>query len=265
MQNKTYHRVGPDYRFDEQVSFHDIKETFGLNHIRLGSWVEEDEKHKAANLIFDSLADLAFMLKLPPIAIGLRQTLNLAFGSGGQLGVQAHYMPTGRELALAKNAGAGALAHEFWHAYDHYIASKAFKIPSNNRGAGGASFASSCWLADVPSIKHPLNQRLERVFATTFLTHDGLDSHEYVDRAVALDNQYGRQYFSKPTELMARAFEACIESYPEISNSYLVNETLGSNLADAGGYPDTLHRQQIFSALIAYFEPLGEALGREVS
>lgn len=154
------------------MTFHDIKETFGLNHIRLGSWVEEDEKRKAANLIFDSLAD-------------------------------------------------------------------------------------------IPSIKHPLNQRLERVFATTFLTHDGQNSHEYVDRAVALDHQYGRQYFSNPTELMARAFEACIESYPEISNQYLVNETLSSKLADAGGYPAIVHRQQIFSALIEYFEPLGEALGRE--
>ncbi|QFU24116.1 hypothetical protein FM038_019500 [Shewanella eurypsychrophilus] len=260
LKRKTYRRVGPDYRFGEQVSFHDIKETFGLNHIRLGSWVEEDEKHKAANLIFDSLADLAFILKLPPIAIGLRQTLNLAFGSGGQQGVQAHYMPAGRELALAKNAGAGALAHEFWHAYDHYIAAKAFKTRERS---GGTAFASNCWLTDVPSIKHPLNQRLELVFATTFLTPDGQDSHEYVDRAVALDKQYGRQYFSKPTELMARAFEACIESHPEISNTYLVNETLDSKLADAGGYPELEHRNQIFNALIGYFEPLGEALSRE--
>lgn len=258
LKHREYRRTGPDYRFGEQVSFHDIKETFGLNHIRLGSWVEEEEKEKAANLIFDSLADLAFILKLPPIALGLRQTLNLAFGSGGQQGVQAHYMPAGRELALAKNAGAGALAHEFWHAFDHYIASKAF-----NTSSQGVSFASSSWLADVRAIEHPLNQRLQQVFATTMLSSDGLDCHDFVSRAVALDKQYGRQYFSKPTELMARAFEACIESQPEISNPYLVAETLSSSLADSGGYPDLAHREQIFSALIAYFEPLGEALGRE--
>lgn len=258
LKRKPYHRVGPDYRFGEQVSFHDIKQTFGLNHIRLGSWVEEDEKHKAANLIFDSLADLAFILKLPPIAIGLRQTLNLAFGSGGQQGVQAHYMPAGRELALAKNAGAGALAHEFWHAYDHYIAGKAFETRSRS-----TSFASNCWLADVAMIKHPLNQRLGQVFATTFLTPDGQDCHEYVDRAVALDTQYGRQYFSKPTELMARAFEACIESYPEISNPYLVDETVKSELATAGGYPTLEHRCEIFNTLINYFEPLGIALDKQ--
>ncbi|PKG55413.1 hypothetical protein CXF83_05910 [Shewanella sp. Choline-02u-19] len=258
LKSKAYHRIGPDYRFDEQVSFVDVKEVFGLGHIRLGKWVENAERDKAANLIFDSLADLAFILKLPPKALGLRQTLNLAFGTGGQKGVQAHYAPDRRELALAKNAGAGALAHEFWHAFDHYIAPKSFHISSNR-----ISFASHSWIADVKPIKHPLNQRLERVFEVSMLSDDGEEGHDYVCRAIALDKQYGTQYFSKPTELMARAFESCIESYADISNPYLVDETLHSDLFDAGGYPTIEHRQQIFSVLIDYFEPLGEALGRE--
>ncbi|MCE9679421.1 hypothetical protein LZP69_09575 [Shewanella sp. AS1] len=251
-------RRGPDYRQGEQVSFNDIKQVFGLNHIRLGSWVDEEEKHKAANFIFDALADLAYILKLPPMAIGLRQSLNLAFGSGGQPGVQAHYMPPARELALAKNAGAGALAHEFWHAFDHYIASKAYRLD-----CAATTFASSCWLNDVPTISHPLNQRLEALFQTSLLTADGQDSHDYVKRAVALDKQYGRYYFAHPSELMARAFEACIEVHPEVYNPYLVNETLDSELARAGGYPDPEHRQQIFLQLLNYFAPLGEALQRE--
>ncbi len=258
LKNRSYRRVGPDYRFDEQVSFVDIKQVFGLGHIRLGKWVENDERDKAANLIFDSLADLAFILKLPPQALGLRETLNLAFGSGGQKGVQAHYAPDRRELALAKNAGAGALAHEFWHAFDHYIADKSFHI-----AASGTSFASHSWINDVKPRAHPLNQRLERVFAVSLLSENGEDGHEYVSRAIALDKQYGTQYFSKPTELMARAFESCIESYADITNPYLVDETLKSSLFEAGGYPSIEHRQQIFTALIEYFEPLGRALAKE--
>lgn len=258
LKNRSYRRVGPDYRFDEQVSFVDIKQVFGLGHIRLGKWVENDERDKAANLIFDSLADLAFILKLPPKALGLRETLNLAFGSGGQKGVQAHYAPDRRELALAKNAGAGALAHEFWHAFDHYIAAKSFHTAPK-----GISFASHSWIADVKPRVHPLNQRLERVFAVSLLSENGEDGHQYVSRAIALDKQYGTQYFSKPTELMARAFESCIESYDDISNPYLVDETLKSSLFDAGGYPSIEHRQQIFTALIEYFEPLGKALAKE--
>ena len=36
LKSKSYRRIGPDYRFDEQVSFVDIKQVFGLGHIRLG-------------------------------------------------------------------------------------------------------------------------------------------------------------------------------------------------------------------------------------
>lgn len=261
LKRRNYSRRGPDFRGGEQVSFNDIKQVFGLNHIRIGSWVDREEKHKAANLIFDALADLAYILKLPPQAIGLRQTLNLAFGSGGRLGVQAHYMPAHRELALAKNAGAGALAHEFWHAFDHYIAPKAYDLSLESQVKN--VFASSCWLSEVREIVHPLNQRLAQVFHTTMLTPDGLDSHDYVCRAVALDKRYGGYYFAKPTELMARAFEACIEAHPEIDNAYLVDDIHDSPLAQAGGYPDLSHREAILQQLLSYFEPLGEALNRQ--
>ena len=76
-------RKGPDYRHGDQVSFMDIKQTFGMGSIRVGAWVTKEEKDLAANLIFDSLADLAYILALPPETIGLRGTLGLAFGSGG--------------------------------------------------------------------------------------------------------------------------------------------------------------------------------------
>ncbi len=77
-------RKGPDYRHGEQVSFIDIKETFGIGGIRIGKWVNTEEKDLAANLIFDSLADLAYLLALPPSAIGLRMQVlvHLLMSSG---------------------------------------------------------------------------------------------------------------------------------------------------------------------------------------
>lgn len=255
--HQQYHRHGPDYRFGEQMTFLDVKQTFGFSHVRVGRWVTREESLIAANLVFDSLADLAFILNLPPLTLGLRQTLSLAFGHGGQKGVQAHYAPAARELALAKNAGAGALAHEFWHAFDHYIAPKAFQ-----RGTGRFTCASDLWLAYLPLIDHPLNQRLAEIFRVTLLSEDNFEPSDYVRRAIALDKRYGVQYFAKPTEIMARAFEACIESYQGIQNPYLVSGTRYSSLAKEGAYPDEPHRQRIFKALIAYFEPLGTALGK---
>ncbi len=223
-----------------------------------------EEKELAANLIFDSLADLAYILALPPEAIGLRGTLNLAFGTGGQMGVQAHYAPYQRELALAKNAGAGALAHEFWHAFDHYIAEKAFlieqgtSITSSSHTRRPVIFASDCWLKDTPQKSHLLNQRLIAVFNTVFLTQDGSDRHEYIARSVTADKAIARSYFSQPTEIMARAFEAAIESCSDIQNPYLVSGTSRQDIQPV--YPDLAHRHQIFSAFQNYFTPLGQAL-----
>ncbi|WP_117233967.1 CLCA_X family protein [Vibrio maerlii] len=253
-------RRGPDYRHGDQVSFIDIRETFGIGNIRVGKWVNQEEKDLAANLIFDSLADLAYTLAIPPHAIGLRGSLNLAFGSGGQKGVQAHYAPNQRELALAKNAGVGALAHEFWHAFDHYIAEKAFNIGDRSGPQAQTIFASDCWLKNIKHSPHPLNERLLEIFDATLLTVDGQDSHDYVSRSVVADKAMGTQYFSLPTEMMARAFEAVVESCSGIDNAYLVSGTMNKDNIDI--YPDSQHRQLIHKALQAYFRPLGEALNR---
>ena len=251
-------RKGPDYRHGEQVSFIDIRDTFGIGSIRIGKWVNQEEKDLAANLIFDSFADLAYILALPPKAIGLRGSLNLAFGSGGQKGVQAHYAPNQRELALAKNAGAGALAHEFWHAFDHYIAEKAFDIGDRSGPQKRTIFASDCWLKNAEHFPHPLNDRLLKIFDAALLTDDQQDRHDYVSRSVLADKAMGSHYFSLPTEMMARAFESVVESCSGIENSYLVSGTTKPEHIKV--YPDLEHRMKIHNALQAYFKPLGEAL-----
>ncbi|MGX9460963.1 CLCA_X family protein [Shewanella sp. A14] len=270
---RHFERIGPNYRNGESVSFLDIKHTFGLQHIRVGKWVNREESALAANLIFDSLADLANILGVPPTLLGLRGSLRFAFGHGGQKGVQAHYSPAFRELALAKNAGAGALAHEFWHAFDHYIADKMFiddsllspdgYMSTSNRYA----CATDHWLGDKTLIAHPLNQQLSTLFNITFLTANGQEPHDYVSRSIALDKQQKCHYFAKPTEMMARAFEASIEMYSQdianISNPYLVNSTINSALAQHGAYPDAQHCREIYQAMLAYFEPLGLAFDKQ--
>lgn len=253
-------RKGPDYRFGEQMSFIDIRDTFGIGSIRVGKWVNSEEKDLAANLIFDSLADLAYLLAIPPSAIGLRGNLNLAFGTGGRKGVQAHYAPNLRELALAKNAGAGALAHEFWHAFDHHIAEKAFDIGDRSGPQRQILFASDCWLHNAKPFVHPLNEKLLKIFDVALLSSDGQEVHDYVARSVKADKAAGIQYFSTPTEMMARAFEAVVESCSGIENPYLVAGTTKGDMLPV--YPDLHHRTLIHQALQDYFRPLGEALSR---
>ena len=257
LSTNRYYRSGPDYRFGEQVDFLDIKQTFNLYHVRVGSWVSKEETLKAANLVFDSLADLAFILNLPPHAIGLRETLSLAFGHGGRKNVQAHYNVNARQLALAKNAGAGALAHEFWHAFDHFITEKTFVYSDVSK-----KFASDLWLLDQPMKPHPLNDRLHEIFRTILLSPCGTMPSEYVKRGLEIDTNQRINYYSQPTELMARAFEACIETESEIKNNYLVSGSLDSKLLSLGVFPTKAHRVDIMTSLLNYFNPLGMALSK---
>ncbi|BFL84117.1 hypothetical protein LFREDSHE_25670 [Shewanella baltica] len=69
------------------------------------------------------------------------------------------------------------------------------------------------------------------------MSGNGDEPHDYVRRAIALDKKHGMQYFARPTEMMARAFEACIESYDDISNPYLVSGTCFSAMAKGALIP----------------------------
>lgn len=73
-----------------------------------------EEQQIAANLFFDALYDLVAILNVNEQVLSLNGSLSLAFGSGGQKHASAHYNSAKRQLALAKNAGAGALAHEWF-------------------------------------------------------------------------------------------------------------------------------------------------------
>ncbi|WP_199886143.1 CLCA_X family protein [Pseudoalteromonas sp. T1lg23B] len=247
-------RLGPDYRFDDQTDFQEIKDTFGFCTITVGSWVTPTEQRISANLVYDALADLAQILAVPPWVIGLNGTLNFAFGAGGQLGVQAHYQPSSRTLALAKNAGAGALAHEWWHAFDHYICKKLFT------DTNAMSFASSSWLHKPIAHQHPLNLHLNQFFKLIFLDHKGQGPSQYFLNAKLLDNHYEQFYFSRPQELSARAFEACICHNPIIRNDFLVSGINNSKLASQGGFPNSEHLTQLCDVIFTYFKVLGTAL-----
>ncbi|NHH90130.1 CLCA_X family protein [Pseudoalteromonas sp. MB47] len=248
-----FHRKGPDYRFDDQVDFDDIRDTFGFRTMVVGNWVNKQERLLAANLIYDALADLAQILTLPPTAIGLRGKLNFAFGHGGQKGVQAHYNAHSQTLALAKNAGGGALAHEWFHAFDHHICQHLFS------GRKSMQFCSSLWLEQSPDLSHPLNQRLNEFYHQVFLDNSGKNPNEFVKQSIAFDKQVKQLYMSMPEELAARCFEKCISVHPNIKNSFLVSGLSKSGLI----YPDEQHTMNCFEALLKYFNQLGSLLHQD--
>jgi len=73
------------------------------------------------NQAYDALHDLANIIGIPPQAVSLNGSLGLAFGSRGAGWASAHYEPDTLVINLTKPRGAGCLAHEFFHALDHYF------------------------------------------------------------------------------------------------------------------------------------------------
>lgn len=253
--HRPFYRNGVSHRDGADVSFGDVVKVFGFKSVQIGKWVNKEEQQIAANLFFDALCDLMDILQVPEHVISLNSNLALAFGVGGQKHSSAHYDSRKGQLALAKNAGGGALAHEWFHAFDHYICSRVFTKPRPN------SFASQCWLNDQPQIAHALNKQLGSWFAKVFLSEDGTEPSDYVSRCAIADKTLKMYYYSQPQELTARAFEAAIQDHP-IKNAFLVQGTKLSDEAKVGIYPSDGHRQECASAVLCYFNSLGIALSR---
>lgn len=237
------------------LSFLDVRRRFDFRTIQIGRWVTQPERDRAAQQFYQGLCDLMQTLRVPETVISLRGQLGLQYGIGGRLGVAAHYIPATRQLALAKNAGAGSLAHEWFHAFDHYIGDKAYQkeVPPNPQ-----RFASGAWASDLPPLAHRLNEMLRHSFNTILLSSDGSAS-ELVKNSQRIDQQYARHYYALPEELCARAFEAFVEDCGP-NNRFLVHGTRFSAEAKAGLYPLGEHRQRINDAFSQYFQALGVAV-----
>ena len=124
-------REGVNRRLDgEDISAERLMNEFGLKGVNFGNWMKTPAARAEAQLhlnhAFDSFHDLADVLGVPPKTISLGGMLGLAIGAQGSGGRNAaHFVAGVNEINLTRTAGAGALAHEWAHALDHYFAVQA--------------------------------------------------------------------------------------------------------------------------------------------
>lgn len=118
-------RVGPDYRKGKDATPEMFMSTFGFRGVEFGNWVKQGkngrERQWMLNNAYDSLMDLSQVLGIPPKAVALDGELGLCFGSRGHGSASAHYEPVNRLINLTKTKGYSCLAHEWFHALDHYL------------------------------------------------------------------------------------------------------------------------------------------------
>ena len=129
---------------DQNATADMFTNTFGFRGVQFGNWENQIERQSVMNAAYEGLLDLADIIGVNPKIISLNGELGLAFGARGQglSGAVAHYEPRYTIINLTKMKGAGALAHEWLHALDHYLMIKG-GIISNERRADGLLLAKN--------------------------------------------------------------------------------------------------------------------------
>ena len=192
-------RTGAERRQGD-VKGEDFMRSFGFRAVEFGNWNNQEERQSLMNDAWDGLLDLADVLGVPPKALGLNGDLALAFGARGH-GLQsarAHYELERAVINLAKERGAGSLAHEWFHALDHYFGRQDGKAsakwetqPDGTRRlkakGDGLDMASSGFQRNNSGVRPELRDAYDKLLTTLFKKAEG-----YVEDTAKADQFTGR-------------------------------------------------------------------------
>lgn len=190
-------RVGEDWRKGENITPETFAAVLPFRGVEFGNWVNQTERAALLNSAFDGFHDLASVLNIAPEAVTLSGSLAFAFASRGHSSAAAHYEPARRVINLTKRAGAGCMAHEWFHAVDNYAA-----------GGGMGNYATE-------KSSHP----------EAFAILEAIKKTDYYTRSKNLARWLG-DYWTSGRELTARAFEGVIMAllgYNGICSDFLAN------------------------------------------
>lgn len=209
------------YRNGGDVSGNDYLTIIGVRGGEFGNWESNAERQRNLNYAYDAFCNLATAMSIEVGKTSLGQLLAIAFGSRGRGGAVAHYEPLLNVINLTRKKGAGALAHEWFHALDHYIRTLSVHT--------------------YPDVKYAYEEVRREIE----------NSQNYVEISRELDASYshrGHDYWSSMDEMFARAGASWIFdllSKRDITDDFLVSPEFYTD----GKLPDGLR-------LVTY--PIGE-------
>lgn len=234
-------RTGPDRR-EGNVTPEKFSGAFGFRGVQFGNYVEGPRRQSDLNRAYDSLMDMADVLKVPAKALSLNGRLGLAFGArgkGGKNAAAAHYEPGEVAINLTKGHGAGSLAHEWFHALDNYFgqydAAREGEITSGDKFMTSNNKRWPQWNDKEKEYLHPVRQEVYDAFKGVV---NAVHKSGMVNRARRLDEVRSKPYWSTDVEMAARAFERYVQDRAKaagVENDFLVN----IRKADDHGSPET--------------------------
>lgn len=235
-------RTGPE-RHEGDVTPEAFSDAFGFRGVQFGNYVEGPRRQSDLNRAYDSLMDMADVLKVPAKALSLNGRLGLAFGArgkGGKNAAAAHYEPGQVAINLTKGNGAGSLAHEWFHALDNYFGQH--DIAKDGNVVSGDEYMTARhrkvvqWNGkEYAPVEHPVRQEVYDAFSGVM---KAIDESDMYHRSVSLDEVRSKPYWATNIEMAARAFERYVQDKAKaagVENDFLVN----IRKADDHGSPDT--------------------------
>lgn len=231
-------RVAATLEPEQNVTPEKFSDAFGFRGVQFGNYVEGPRRQSDLNRAYDSLMDMADVLKIPPKALSLNGRLGLAFGArgkGGKNAAAAHYEPDQVAINLTKGNGAGSLAHEWFHALDNYFGqhdvARDGDVASGDRFMTARDTRGSLYQPEAYLVR-------EEVYDAFMGVVKAVNNSGMRRRSLLLDEVRSKPYWSTDIEMAARAFERYVQDKAKaagVENDYLVN----IRKADDHSSPDT--------------------------
>lgn len=176
------------------VAEDDWQNAYAFYGVEFGNWTNQDYRQIAMNMAFEAMDDLGHAMGISRRDLNLTyqddQCLSLAFGARGHSKAMAHYEHARNVINLTKKRGAGCLAHEYGHAFDHFLGKFV-----------GEEYASESITMDLCKEV----QELMRLIC--YYSPNYIKGSEMFDATFC---KVGNGYWASHCEMFARAFESFI-------------------------------------------------------
>ncbi len=227
---KNRERIGLK-RTEEDITPEKFMETFGFYGVEFGNWVNGKQRQEFLNETYNALLDMSDALNVPTKAVSLNGTLSMRFGSngrGGKNAAAAHYEPTLKAINLTKKAGAGCLAHEWFHALDNYLGRIARYDMATANTSRNPEYRKE-WRPEISNALHNL--------------YVGIHDSNFHSRSCTLDRGKNKAYWSTTVEESARAFESFVIN--KLADKNIINDFL-ANIKNENSFTDTENNPHSF-------------------
>ncbi len=138
--------------FSKKVTGEALREDFGLRGVEFGNWLDDDDAAAHLHNAYGAFVDLADLMGIDRQTLAHQHQLGLAFGARGKGHASAHYEPSKVVINLTATKGAGTLAHEFAHFFDHMMTARV----SVDAKSGEVTAHPGAWVMDMHGAKFGL-------------------------------------------------------------------------------------------------------------